>query len=282
MEQADLKQKRDEKMQGHAQALGLAMGLAEPKWKEPKDEHITLGYWNTRGLGDGWKQQQTLEAINTYLDGQPDILIRSETNCKAKINLHGLLSFQTRLSARGGTATIFQSEKSRRIKALNENIFWTTGRHEGALVHYICLYIPPNNATIADLTLRQTKWILHRIFKIDAQSKVIIAGDLNRVGMKKCAFLESQYQLKPSIDSDTATHKLGGHLDNVWSNLTVTATKLVNQLDFISDHSLFEIKFLVEKEVSRKIPDTKHEYFTSRDIRQTNTSNAMIHQALAE
>ncbi len=40
---------------------------------------------------------------------------------------------------------LLNSADGKKIKHLNENILWVTDRHDGALVHYVTVYIPPNN-----------------------------------------------------------------------------------------------------------------------------------------
>ena len=47
---------------------------------------------------------------------------------------------------------------AKKIKAHNENVLWATDRHEGALVHYVTIYCPPNNTEMAEVTLRHLKW----------------------------------------------------------------------------------------------------------------------------
>ena len=46
----------------------------------------------------------------------------------------------------------------------NEFLLLTTDRHDGALVNYVTFYTPPNKSEMAEITLRQLKWILTRIF----------------------------------------------------------------------------------------------------------------------
>ena len=53
--------------------------------------------------------------------------------------------FRSNLSGKGGVVAIHRSNnKARKIKHLDENIMWTTDRHDGALVHYITVYTPRN------------------------------------------------------------------------------------------------------------------------------------------
>jgi hypothetical protein len=76
--------------------------------------------------------------------------------------------------------------------------------------------------------LRNVRWMLFRIFNIDKESSVIVSGDFNKVGMKKTAFIEQAFNLTRLLDDSQATHRLGGTLDNIWTNLPVTNFQLVD------------------------------------------------------
>ena len=194
--------------------------LPRPK-KKAEQVLVKVAYWNIRSLGDGCNRSLKLDSLAS-LEINPQVLLLSETKMKTKLELNDSLTFQTNLSGKGGAAALHTSPNARKIKALNENILWSTDRHEGALVHYVTVYTPPNDSEMADITLRQLSWILTRIFFIDKDSLVVVAGDLNKVGMKKSDFLENHFRLTPVIPKGYPTHKLGGHLDNVWTNISTT------------------------------------------------------------
>jgi hypothetical protein len=84
------------------------------------------------------------------------------------------------------------------------------------------VYVPPEDNTHANKILRTLKWILTRIKYVDKDSRVIVGGDLNRVGMRKVDFIEHKFGLTKLLSEEMATHNRGGHLDNVWTNLKVT------------------------------------------------------------
>lgn len=60
----------------------------------------------------------------------------------------------------------------------------------------------------------------------DKDSKVVVAGNLNKIGVKNSDFLTKSFNLTPALDSTQATHKKGGHLDNIWTNLKISEQKL--------------------------------------------------------
>lgn len=76
-------------------------------------------------------------------------------------------AFWTDLSGKGGAVAIFSSKLAHKIKHLNENVLLTTDRNNGALVHYVTVYIPPNYKKMADICVRQLKWVLHKIVLMD-------------------------------------------------------------------------------------------------------------------
>ena len=88
------------------------------------------------------------------------------------------------------------------IKFHEQNIHWTSDIHEGALVYYVTVYIAPANVEISKLCLRRLKWILWRILQMDKLSKVVVAGDFNRIGMKDTKFLKNHFHLTPVVDPE--------------------------------------------------------------------------------
>ena len=109
---------------------------------------------NTKVLEGGWQRAEKPEAIKETLGSTPNVLLLTEKKCKYKLELTDQLAFQTELSQRGGSISIFNSPNAKKVKALNENILWTTDRFEGALVHFFSVYIPQNNTEIAEICLR--------------------------------------------------------------------------------------------------------------------------------
>ena len=63
-------------------------------------------------------------------------MLFSEAKCKTKVELPGKMALQSDLSGKDGVVAI-HGTKGRKIKHLNENIIWTTDRHDEALVHYL-------------------------------------------------------------------------------------------------------------------------------------------------
>lgn len=110
--------------------------------------------------------------------------------------------------------------------------------------------------------------MLTRINFLDKNSLVVVAGDLNRIGMERCEFLEKEFLLNPVISKEQSTHKKGNHLDNVWTNIPNAKVTLKNGLDHISDHAIFMISARIGEDVKRTIPYKPTSYFAPRDIRK--------------
>ena len=125
--------------------------LFRQKKTPAREVMIKCSYWNTRCLGDDFKREMTLETLNNL--NKSEVITLTETKCKTKLVLIDKMVFQTDSSAKGGAVNIFSSKYARKIKALNQNVLWTTDRHDGALVHNITIYIPPNNAEMAEITV---------------------------------------------------------------------------------------------------------------------------------
>ena len=103
---------------------------------------------------------------------------------------------------------------------------------------------------------------------MDNNSLIVVAGDLNRIGMERCEFLEKEFLLTPVISREQPTHKKGNHLDNVWTNIPGANSVLKNGLDHISDHSIFMISARIGEDVKRTLPYKPTSYYAPKDIRK--------------
>ena len=100
-------------------------------------------------------------------------------------------------------------------------------------------------------------WMLNRIYFMDKDSLVVVAGDFNIVGMKKTKFLSNKFNLTKALRKDMATHRKGGNLDKIWTNLETTSIELIQGLEEISDHSLIQVRLRISEAVKRKLPHKK-------------------------
>jgi hypothetical protein len=51
----------------------------------------------------------------------------------------------TKASPRGGAMALYSVPNARLVKAIENNILWTSCRHHGAMVHYVTVYITPED-----------------------------------------------------------------------------------------------------------------------------------------
>jgi hypothetical protein len=123
------------------------------------------------------------------------------------------------------------------IKALEKNVLWTSCRHDGALVHYVAVYIPPADTHSAREVMRALRWIIYRLFTLEKKPNIVIAGDFNSIAIKDTEFLRT-LGLERVIADGVPTHTKGNTLDGIWTNLKVTSCILTDALPDITDHSL--------------------------------------------
>lgn len=57
-------------------------------------------------------------------------------------------------------------------------------------------------------------------------------------------------------------------MDNVWSNLEITSTELIEGLDGITDHSVISVKLRIDENVKRIIPHKTFSFYANSDIRK--------------
>jgi len=98
------------------------------------------------------------------------VTLLAETKCKKQISSNDRTVFQTQPGPKGGLVSLHRSSRAKLVKHLDSNLIWTTDVHDGALVHYIAVYIPPNDQDKSALTIRRLKWVLWRVFQIDKYS----------------------------------------------------------------------------------------------------------------
>ncbi len=78
-----------------------------------------------------------------------------------------------------------------------------------------------------EITLRKLKWHITDIRSIDKDSLIVVAGEFNLVGMEIAEFLERKFRLKPVLSKHQPTHRLGRHLDNIWTNFPTTKVEII-------------------------------------------------------
>ena len=105
-------------------------------------------------------------------------------------------------------------------------------------VHFITIYLEPNNKRDTDRTMKQ---LLHIVSSVQARlpsSKFVIMGDFNERTLE-CTSALAGKGLKALILEGTSTHNKGGHLDQVFSNLQLIRWE--KQKHQFTDHDTFRV-----------------------------------------
>jgi hypothetical protein len=110
--------------------------------------------------------------------------------------------------------------------------------------------------------------MLGRIKLMDKNSLIVVAGDLNRIGLERCQYLEKEFLLTQVISREQPKHKKGNPLANVWTNIPGAKAVLKNGLDDISDHFIFMISARIGEDVKRTLPYKPTSYYTPKYIRK--------------
>ncbi len=87
-------------------------------------------------------------------------------------------------------------------------------------MHVITCYIPPYTTDYEFKMVNHLQWIVQLIFKKFKKSRIIVMGDFNQY----CKPVTKEMKLlglKPVFTSGIATHKQGGAIDQVFTNIRV-------------------------------------------------------------
>ena len=102
-------------------------------------------------------------------------------------------------------------------------------------VHIFTCYLAPYNTKEVAETLSRLKGIVNSILERVKSSKIIIMGDFNQYRVDLTNYLQLK-GIIPAIDEGTTTHRLGGHLDQIFSNLPLAEAAVDDRVGF-TDHS---------------------------------------------
>jgi hypothetical protein len=83
-----------------------------------------------------------------------DIVSLVETKLSKNVHLKGGKTLQTPFNTRGGCWQNLKAASYQRVKAIENNILWSTANFSGALIHIITAYLPSHVKEEADEVLR--------------------------------------------------------------------------------------------------------------------------------
>lgn len=166
----------------------------------------------------------------------------SETKLTKKLGFEGFNTLQTSMKRRSGTALITSQPAFKAIKALGTSITWASVALHHVPIHFINVYITPQDKDNSDKTLEYLDHIINLIFERHSHSRVIISGDFNE-RLSEVTAIVGVRGLLPCIEAGTSTHSRGGHLDQVYSNVPCIRTELIPLPVDISDHTQITCTF---------------------------------------
>ena len=202
------------------------------------DGVFTLVSFNGRGLND--TRRQNFAGLFLVHNDYPDAVLINETKLQSDMQLAKYRSFQTPHFRRGGvwSGTTSSFQKHNFIRSFKSNASWSIGTIRGVRIHFINLYIPCNTDSSATDRKKIFEWsifvIKERIFASNEQEYVVVTGDFN----KQLTTFKSELTalgLSTVVPAGKPTHYKGGHLDNIFTNLTILSHSLLYE-EGLTDH----------------------------------------------
>lgn len=111
--------------------------------------------------------------------------------------------------------------------------------------------------------VRNLRWIVSaRILKKDPEAKVVISGDFNVDGLPYVIKALKGTDIVSVIPQEESTHSRGGHLDNIFTNLQVTDTQILDFDASLSDHKAISCKLTYRKEEQKQVFANQKTFYT--------------------
>ena len=199
--------------------------MRESRVEEEELQELTLMSLNIRGFNGEEKQSVIGELIHHE---NPHVVCLNETKLTIPVYLDNYWSHQTLLQRSGGSWVAATNKvKLTLVKALGTYLCWvrlTTGRHE---VQILNCYLEPGEENFKVERAKRVIDIVKDIIKQDAGAVVVVCGDFNNHiphFYREFHFLD----FARAIDPRTITHKLGGHLDQIFVRGAEITNALVN------------------------------------------------------
>ena len=128
------------------------------------------------------------------------------------------------------------------VKALGTYLCWTritTGRH---VIQLLNCYLEPGDQQFQKDRAKRVTDIVKDIIKQDANANIVVSGDFNN-------HINHMYQqlhflgFQRALDPNTVTHKMGGHLDQIFARGVEITNAVINDgFDHeITDHKCLKV-----------------------------------------
>ena len=167
----------------------------------------------------------------------------SEVKLSKKFKIDGWASGQTRFSRHGGCWVGSKLDHCKHIKSLDTNITWFSVAIDYVPIHIISCYLQPQDRRHTTESINRLLFIIEDVTRRIPSSRFIILGNFNENRQEVERVLRSK-NFAPLIIDGTPTHRLGGHLDQVFSNFGGTSE--IIQIDF-SDHVAIKVNIELSK-----------------------------------
>ena len=188
-------------------------------------QELTLVSLNIRGFNREEKHWAISDLIH---ENEVHVVCLNETKLTIPVYLDNYWSHQTMLQRNGGCWTAATNKvRMTLVKALGTYLCWmrlTTGRHE---VQIINCYLEPGEQQFQKDRAKRVTDIVRDIIKQDANAAVVVCGDFNN-------HIHHMYQqmhgmgFEHAMDPRVITHKLGGHLDQIFAKGVDITNAVVN------------------------------------------------------
>ncbi len=195
---------------------------------------------NVRGFNSGEKQHAIGQLIH---QSECHVVCLNETKLTGPVYLDNYWSHQTLLQRNGGAWTAATNKVNLTlVKALGTYLCWvrlTTGKHE---VQILNCYLEPGNEPFKAERAKRVTDIIKDIIKQDADAAIVVCGDFNNHihhMYREMHFLKFTF----AYDRHTTTHKMGGHLDQIFARgVDITNAVMNDGFDSgVTDHKCLKV-----------------------------------------
>ena len=147
------------------------------------------------------------------------------------------------------------------------------------ILNIFSVYLQPGDGVHTNETIIRLEKIVDRLLTQLPTSRILVVGDFNekRADMQKAL---ARHRLLPVLEEGTATHKAGGHLDQILTNTQLPWT--FADVGLRTDHKSFVIDILIEKRDDDVSLDNMPTQVRQADIRKEVRKPEVIAKLLAE
>ena len=203
-------------------------------------QELTMISLNIRGFNAAEKQQAIYDLIT---ESEVHLVCLNETKLQYPLYLDNFWSQQSMLQRNGGCWTAATKKvKLSLVKALGTYLCWTRLSTGSSDIQVLNCYLEPGEQPHLKERAKRVTDIIKDIIKQDANAALIVCGDFNNHMphmLRELHFLN----FSSAIDQRTITHRLGGHLDQIFTRGVEITNALVNDGfdSAVTDHKCIKV-----------------------------------------